>query len=263
MLFIDGGWMYFNKKNILAFNDDDSDIDYNKIPNLVSHQLEKQLGVKLKLMRNFYFASIPINKPNFNPLRQQAFYNYLSEDCHFDTRIFETDHHDDPNFKCNNKSNEIALTTKALTQAFLPDNYDIAVILTGDISFSPLVKSLQQIGKKVMLVSSKILPERVELSSICKFDFPVVYLENHWEELKLVREELERSCNTCGESELTNWHGTDFFCRECRFGNQLLQLRDCNSCGKEEETSWEETYFYCFECRENHRKKQSHIFSEI
>ncbi len=264
MLFIDGGWMYFNKKNILAFNEDfDSDLDYSQIPSLVAEQLQEQAGEEVKIMRNFYFASIPVNKPNFNPCRQQAFYNYLSEECHFDTRIYETDYRNDPNYKCNNKSNEIGLATKALTQAFIPDNFDIAVILTGDISFAPLIKSLRAMGKKVMLVSSRILPECGQLPNFSKFDYPVIYLEEHWEKLKLVRDEIERKCYSCNNIELTNWHGSEFYCRECRLGNQQLSLRECNSCGKEEETSWDETYFYCFDCRESHRKKQARTVSAV
>lgn len=264
MLFVDGGWMYFNKKNILAFNHDlDTDIDYSRIPQLAKTALERELKSEVKIMRSFYFASIPVNKPNFNPSRQQAFYKYLSEECRFDTRIFETDYHNDPNYKCNNKTNEIALTTKALSQAFVPNSYDIAVVLTGDISFSPLIKTLQQMGKKVLLISSDIQPECTQLPQLCNFDFPVVYLEKAWNQIKLVREEHYRSCDTCGQKELTNWYGSEFFCRGCRLGNQPLQVRECNSCGKEEETSWEETYFYCFDCRENHRKKQSRMMNEI
>lgn len=264
MLFIDGGWMYFNKKNILAFNEDfDSDIDYNRIPELVTSELSNHLGNEVKLMRTHYFASIPVNKPNFNPSRQQAFYRYLAEECHFDAHIFETNYHNDPNYKCNNKSNEIALTTQALTQAFFPDSYDVAIVLTGDISFSPLVKSLQQIGKRVMLVSSKISPECGHLPQLCTFDFPVLYLEKHWDQIKLVREEMDRACDSCGESERTNWYGPEFYCRECRLDTQQLNLRECNNCGKEEETSWEETYFYCYDCRESHRKKQARIISEV
>ena len=62
---------------------------------------------------------------------------------------------------------------------------------------------------------------------------------------------------SCGKEEMTNWHGTDFYCSDCRDNDTRAQIRTCNNCNKEEETTWTEPYYYCFDCRESYRKNQN------
>ena len=47
-------------------------------------------------------------------------------------------------------------------------------------------------------------------------DFPPLYIDDHAEEVRLVRENIKRVCKQCGREEETTWAGPEFFCSSCR-----------------------------------------------
>ena len=62
MIFIDGSWMYHNKKHIIeAFEEESYDIDYSKILELVKDHIQNFLHTEIDLIRTSFFASIPKN----------------------------------------------------------------------------------------------------------------------------------------------------------------------------------------------------------
>ncbi|MGB0428020.1 MAG: NYN domain-containing protein [Flavobacteriales bacterium] len=257
MLFVDGSWMFHNKKFLIeSLNNEQSDINYKKIPNLVSDHMYSVLGRDVDLVRTHFFGSILVNKPDFNSNKQKSFYKYLNEDCYFETEVYEIDCNNDPEYRPRDKHLAIALTSSIMYNAAL-DNFDVAAIIINDLSYIPLINRLRSMGKRVVFIGLRNANDIFLQSRTSLFDYPNLYLDDHIEVLELERSEHYRSCMSCEKEELTNWHGSEFYCEVCRTNDKRAQLRACDSCGREEETTWMESYFYCFDCRESHRKKMS------
>jgi len=254
MTFIDGGWMFHNKRHLLeAFDSPDFDVDYKKIPLLIREHLKKVTGSDIDNIRTNFFGSMPINKPDFNPSRQKAFYKYLREECFFEAEVFDIDYQNDDDLKPRDKSLNIAFASSIMGNAAL-NTFDVAAFIAGDPDYIPLIKRLRMLGKRILLVGLKDSMDTRLQSKIGMFDFPTLFLDENLEYLKLERNDHYRECMACGEAELTNWHGAEFYCSNCRENDNRMALRTCDSCGKVEETTWSENYYYCFECRESHRK---------
>lgn len=254
MLFIDGGWMFHNKKILLdAFDSEEVDVDYKKIPLLVKKHVEEHTGCNADVVRTNFFGSIPVNKPDFNSNKQKSFYKYLKEDCFFETEVFEIDYQNDDDFKPKDKSLNIALASSAMGNVAI-DSFDIAAFVISDTSYIPLINRIKALGKRVILVGiDNGVDVRLQNRKTI-FDLPNLYLDHNLPFIKLERNEHYRACMNCQAEELTNWHGAEFYCENCRENDNRANLRVCDSCGKEEETTWSESYYYCFDCREAHRK---------
>jgi predicted RNA-binding Zn-ribbon protein involved in translation (DUF1610 family) len=257
MLFIDGGWMFHNKKQLVeAFENDENDVDYKKFPTLVSNHLKKITNNNIDLVRTNFFGSIPVNKPEFNSSKQKSFYKYLKEDCFFETEVFEIDYQNDPELKPKDKSLNIALTSSVMGNAAL-DSFDVAAVIISDPGYIPMINRLRMLGKRILLIGLSNSTDVRLQSKQYLFDYPSLYLDEHIDFLKLERNEHYRECMSCGDAELTNWHGAEFYCSGCRENDNRANLRTCDSCGRVEETTWSESYYYCFDCRESHRKTQT------
>ena len=59
--------------------------------------------------------------------------------------------------------------------------------------------------------ASSTLANRLRVS-----DFPLLYLDDHAAEMRLVRELVKSTCKQCGCEEETTWAGPEFFCSSCR-----------------------------------------------
>ncbi len=260
MIFIDGSWMFHNKQHIVeALDDNDTDIDYRKIPEIIRMHLENTLDIEVDIVRTHYFASIPVNRPGFDATKQESFYKYLSEKCFFETEVYGIDFRNDPNCRPREKCVDIALASSMLYFAAIANSYDIAALVAGDLDYLPLIQRVRSLGKRTLLVglnslnnysstSSKLLTEPM------LFDYPPIFLEDYIEELCLKREQVLRRCMNCNKKEFTTWTGKDFYCSKCRAGN-TKRIRICDNCDKEEATTWVGPSFYCEECRGRHRKE--------
>lgn len=257
-VYIDGSWMFHNKKHLVeAYGEEDYDVDYKKIPLIIQEHLLNNLTIDVDIVRTYFYGTMPINKPNFSPNKQKAFYKYLKEECYFVTDVFEVDYQDDELAKPQTNALPVALSSSLLYNAGLNTSYDIAAIALGDPDYVSMIKRARMLGKRILLIGIKNTSDTRLRTRTALLDYPVLYLDDHLETLKLDRHEHFRQCMSCGNEEMTNWHGTDFYCSECRENDTRAQLRTCNNCNKEEETTWSEPYYYCFDCRESYRKSQN------
>lgn len=259
-VYIDGSWMFHNKKYLInSLGDDDYDIDFKKISLIIQKHLLNNLTIDVDIVRTYFFGIMPLNKPGFVPNKQKSFYKYLKEECYFVTDIFEIDYQNDELFKPQDNSLQIALASSLLYNAGLNTSYDIAAIALGNPDYVSMIKRARMLGKRILLIAVKNSPDsRLRLRSTL-LDYPVLYLDDHIETLRLDRHDHLRQCMSCDNKEMTNWHGSDFYCSKCRENDSRSKLRKCNNCNKEEETSWSEPYYYCFDCRESYRKNQNNF----
>ena len=91
------------------------------------------------------------------------------------------------------------------------------------------------------------------LSDTVITDASTLFLDDHIDEIRLLRKELPRTCKACGETEITTWAGVEFYCSNCR-SDHRRRIRTCDTCSREEETSWDKDYFYCSQCRKEFKK---------
>lgn len=98
-----------------------------------------------ELTRPYFYGSIPKNpKPS-----QEAFHNSLQY-MGYETKIFQLSEHSGE-FR-EEKEVDIALATDVLLFGHR-DNYDIAVILTGDKDYKPAIQAIKDMGKTVIVSS--------------------------------------------------------------------------------------------------------------
>ena len=74
-------------------------------------------------------------------------------------------------------------------------------------------------GKYYIEYAAGGVPPTVGTSLVWKSrvsDFPPLYIDDHAEDVRLVRENVVRVCKQCGREEETTWAGPDFFCSNCR-----------------------------------------------
>ena len=222
MVFIDGSWIFHNKGEIMAaFNDPEFKISYQSIPELISRHISGNTNMAVDIVRTCFFGAIPVNKPNFDPAPQNAFYEYLQKECRFEVEIFEIDFKNQPGYSPQEKCVDIGLATSMMYYTGLPNALDIAVLVAGDFDYMPLLKRVRTMGKRTLLVALKKLgnvypTSQKLLNSYDLFDFPPLFLEEHLEEIRLVKEKRQRACDNCGAEELTDWSGRFFYCHQCR-----------------------------------------------
>ena len=89
-------------------------------------------------VRCHYYTSIQGDSAKISDVRDQL------QSIHFSADVFKKPQGSP------SKGVDIALTRDLLTNAFL-DNYDIAVIVTGDADFIPVIQEIRRLGKYVIL----------------------------------------------------------------------------------------------------------------
>lgn len=259
MVFIDGSWLFHNRQHLSEVIDAEYfEIDYARIPRVIARHIGRHFRMAVDVVRTHYFGAIPVNKPGFNPAKQQMFFNYLAERCFFETEIYDIDFRHDPSSRPKEKCVDIALAASMLYYAARGDGYDIAALLAGDLDYLPMIRRVRLLGKRTLLVALKEIgtyypTSKRLLESPNLFDLPHLFLDDHLEEIRLKRTVAMRQCDNCGNTERTTWTGDAFYCVACRSRHTTMRKRTCDTCGKEEETHWTGQAFYCDECRKQYR----------
>ena len=222
MIFMDGSWIFHNKAEIMnAFHEPDFKINYQSIPQVVAAHLKASTAREIDIVRTCFFGSIPINKPGFDSGPQEAFFDYLRKECHFETEIYEIDFKNQIGLSPQEKCVDIALSSSMMHYASLPNATDVMVLLAGDYDYMPALKRVRALGKRTLLAALRRLGNTYPTSqklinSTDLFDFPHLFLEEHLDEIRLVKEKRLRKCQNCGTEELTDWGGAAFYCSRCR-----------------------------------------------
>ena len=258
MIFIDGTWLYKARQSIFdALGGKNCEIDYKRIPDILAQSLAEISGQEVDIVRTCYYGVIPVNKPNFQPGKQQDFYDFLENTCGYEMDIMPLDNRKDPTATPDGKWIAANLASEMTFMATVPGAYDVAILVAGDADYIPVLRRIRKLGKRVQLVSvnaprAKINPAKVLAGATKCFDFPHLFMDEHANDFHLQRGALRRVCMTCGKEEETSWAGEEFYCAECR-AKRLRHVRKCDNCGREEETTWDKDFFYCSICRANYR----------
>ena len=263
MIFVDGHWFYDNRQALFNVTGEDSfEIDYKRITTLVQNSISEELNLDVDLVRTFYYDTLLLNKPEYNTAKRRSFYEFLAFKCGFETVTTEIDYQKEGDM-AEDYSIRVSLTAAAIRYASIPGTCDVIAIAAGHSEYKELAKQLRELGKRVQLVTIHNPSDELSSNSTSLiaashlFDFKTYFLDDHVEELRLIREEQNRVCKICNAEEITTWAGADFFCTACRAKHQSQpQNRICDICGCKEVTTWDKDYFYCTECRRQHRESK-------
>jgi uncharacterized LabA/DUF88 family protein len=213
IVFIDGSWLYRCRTALFTkLGEENFEIDYAKLPKLICEDVANTLDEDISLVKTMYFGTIPSTRSGFNTSKQYAFYDFLNRSCGYDTFIHEVDvGNEEIRSSCGWV--DVSMATNLVYYAALPAVMDIAIVIGDSGDLAPALRRVRSLGKRVQLVniSTAAAPEYSRTS-----DFPPIFLDDHAADVKLVREQVVRTCKKCGQEENTTWAGIDFFCSNCR-----------------------------------------------
>ena len=217
MVFIDGSWLYRSRSALFAkLGEENFEIDYAKIPKICCEDVANRLDEDVSLVRTNYFGTIPSARSGFNTSKQYAFYDFLEQACGYETEIHEVDVGTDENWI------KMSLASSLLYYAAQPGAFDIALLVGDDPDYAPVLRRTRLFGKRVQVVGThdadgKEPPAAATLARRTRVaDFPLLWLDDHAADVRLVRERVLRVCKQCGREEETTWAGPEFFCSACR-----------------------------------------------
>ncbi|MBQ8571417.1 MAG: NYN domain-containing protein [Kiritimatiellae bacterium] len=225
MVFIDGNWFYHSRQALFNLkNQDGFELDYRRIPSLLSEWLTASFDKEVEVVKCIYFGVVQINKQNCNSTKQVAFYNFLKSECSFEVVTSTIDYKSDVSIS-EDRAIALSLAASVLKNNASPDTYDVATFVCGSSDYIPLIKQIRALGKKTAVVTMRNFEEAQHSSNQLHTkniftDAAPIFFDDHVDELRLIRHEQMRECKSCGAKELTTWAGPEFYCSNCRSGYQ-------------------------------------------
>lgn len=217
MVFIDGGWLYRSRAALFSkLGEENFEIDYAKLPRIFCEDVANRIDEDISLVRTNYFGTIPSARSGFNTSKQYAFYDFLERNCGYETEIHEVDVGTDENWI------KMSLASSLMYYAAQNSAYDIAILIGDDPDYAPALRRARLFGKRMQIVGVRAQDGKEPVASatlgsrsrVC--DFPLLWIDDHASEVRLVRQRVTRFCKQCGREEETTWAGPEFFCSECR-----------------------------------------------
>lgn len=217
MVFIDGGWLYRSRSTLFSkLGEENFEIDYAKLPKIFCEDVANLLDEDISLVRTNYFGTIPSARSGFNTSKQYAFYDFLERNCGYETEIHEVDVGTDENWI------KMSLASSLMFYAAQPGAFDIAIVIGDDPDYAPVLRRARLFGKRIQVVGAhtpdgKDPAPNASLANRSRVsDFPLLWIDDHASEVRLVRQRVTRFCKQCGREEETTWAGPEFFCSACR-----------------------------------------------
>lgn len=159
-IFCDGSYFINNSKQ--QCRDNNIKLDLNELPRLLVQTLSDKMKEPLNYTSTIFTASIPSNVNSKDQLavsKQEHFFEVLRNKCGYTVELFEIDFKgkrllkqdrgNDP-WEPKEKCVDIAVATNLL---FYKDQYDIAILITGDRDFLPAINKARELGKQVVIAS--------------------------------------------------------------------------------------------------------------
>lgn len=194
-VFIDGTWLYYSlvvgrgadsgrgDPMVSAFGENwqsTKKISYSKFPQLIAKNLKEQLRTKfgqnreVEVTRTSAFTSMREDTPT-GGLRMKMVRSFY--DANYDVHKLVTRNRQE-------KCVDIMLAVEMLSMATVPEAYDIAVVVTGDKDFVPVMKKTREKGKRVAITSMRNSCN-VDLTNpeLMIRDFDNIWIEDNLNEL--------------------------------------------------------------------------------
>ncbi|MEW6610883.1 MAG: NYN domain-containing protein [Patescibacteria group bacterium] len=241
MIFIDGTWLYSNIPSLReTYGQEDFHIDFGKLPIVLTREVSRLAGAEeVDLVRTHLFGSYASNydlRDDEAVQRRRDFFLMLKEEYHYELELYainymgrrlrKADRDPEDAFEAKEKCVDISLAATMLYAAALPHVYDVAIVVTGDGDFVPVLQRVRLLGKRVAIASIRSScasdlsdphdPSRVK-------DFDTIWIDDLLKELELTFEPHQLRCESPihkGKREVwTTFYprkGQRFYCDTCR-----------------------------------------------
>lgn len=225
MVFVDGNWFYHSRQVLFNLkNEDGFELDYRRISSLLSEWLSASFKKEVDVVRCLYFGVVQTNKLNCNSAKQVAFYDFLARECSIDVITSTIDYKSDVSIS-EERAIGISLSAAVLKNCVMPDSFDIAAFVCGSSDYIPLISQTRTLGKRTAVITMRNFGDMQHSSTQLHTknvftDCEPIFFDDHVDEIRLVRQEQERECKSCGAKEITTWAGPEFYCSNCRSGYQ-------------------------------------------
>jgi len=108
-----------------------------------------KLAAGRRLVRTYYYdAPFPADKDSERARNQQRFHNFIQTQSYIELRLGRLIFRDYPRLPPFEKGIDIKIATDMLVQGFR-DNYDVALLVSGDTDFVDAIQALKDYGKHV------------------------------------------------------------------------------------------------------------------
>lgn len=246
MIFIDGTWLFRNR-NLLSKNFGSSfKLDLGKLPHVLADILSESINnIDIDIVRTYMFGSIPVNyDPVDNDLvaGQERFFNMLKKKFHYEIETYPIDYRGskikqplietENDFIPKEKCVDIALASKMLYFAAMPNAYDVAITVIGDKDYIPALQYTRNLGKRVAIASinGSCADEYKDYHDPFRVkDFDVIWINDQLDKLKI--EEKEVQCESLFHKGERSFITTDYvikgykyYCHECRTKHKEEQI---------------------------------------
>jgi uncharacterized LabA/DUF88 family protein len=140
MIYVDGNNLYHSLKD----NFGRANLDFEKFCD--------KLASERRLIRTYYYnAPKDQAKEPGKYVDQQRFFEYVKGLRYVELRLGRLVYHGWPNIPPYDKGIDVSLATNMLVHAFR-DNYDTAVLVSGDTDFADAILAVKELGKHVEVV---------------------------------------------------------------------------------------------------------------
>ena len=186
MVFIDGTWLWHNMMS------QKEKLDLKKLPKVIISRLSEELGYPLDLKGIIFCASLPDNVSACDykvVSKRDNFFSMLEKKCDYTLEIFKinfrghrvrkADRNKADSWEPAEKCVDIAVASNILYHAAL-DNYDHAIVITGDRDFSPAFNKAIDLGKSITIASF-----RESCSQQLFTNYNVIFIDDFLDEITL------------------------------------------------------------------------------
>lgn len=159
MVFIDGTWLWHSTMSL------DDKLDLYKLPRKIVSVLSKKWDRELVLKDVILTSSIPVNVQPcdmFGINKRENFFKVLEEKCGYKVEIYNINfrgrslnrslRHPNDTWEPKEKCVDIAVASNLIYYAAL-NEYDVAVLITGDKDFLPALSKVTALNKKAVIAS--------------------------------------------------------------------------------------------------------------
>jgi uncharacterized LabA/DUF88 family protein len=175
MMFIDGSWFDAGIKTLCDREPGDGsgkqprlyieNVEFDPIRVAVKEHIRSALEFEVDLVRIYCVAGCPdpkTVKEEYRRLAEKMEIGWLSlrRSACLSVDIYPYDYHNQPlsngrpkTQRPKEKCVDVALATRMLYLAALPNAYDVAVLVSGDRDYVPVLRAVRELGKRTMLAS--------------------------------------------------------------------------------------------------------------
>ncbi len=145
MLFIDGAYLRINIRELFNTKDIDQQIEYQKLySQLVGYLIEGL--IRPQLVRAYYYDAIPQDQNDERYKPQKEYTDRIDRIDFYEVRLARVKWSEKEGYK--QKGVDILLSIDMLGKAY-EDQYEWAMLLSGDDDYVDLVKAVKNRGKRV------------------------------------------------------------------------------------------------------------------